>query len=130
GRPPFTGRSPPALLAAQVTEVPRPIQNLRPSVPPMLGTLVMRCMEKHAADRPSVADELLHSIDALTTPSSGSIPTTELRPAHRSTGEPAAAGIRGSSWPRVGAVAAGILALGALYLVVGNRNQEAGNASG
>src|SRR5690606_31358787 len=37
GRPPFTGRSPQALLAAQVTEIPLPIQNLRPSVPPMLG---------------------------------------------------------------------------------------------
>src|SRR5690606_41138264 len=56
GRPPFTGRSPQALLAAQVTEIPLPIQNLRPSVPPMIGTLVMRCLEKHAADRPSVAD--------------------------------------------------------------------------
>jgi len=130
GRPPFTGRSPQALLAAQVTEIPLPIQNLRPSVPPMLGTLVMRCLEKHAADRPSVADELLHSLDTLTTPSGGSIPTTQVRTAPRSGGEPVTSGARGSPWTKLVVVAAGILVLGALYLGVGNRGRNAGNPSG
>ncbi|HET8648428.1 MAG TPA: protein kinase [Gemmatimonadales bacterium] len=75
GRPPFTGRTPQAILAAQVTETPIAIQSLRPSMPAALAALVMRCLEKHAADRPSVADEILHSLDAMATPASGSTPT-------------------------------------------------------
>src|SRR5688572_964829 len=82
GKPPFTGRSPQALFAAHVNEPPVPVQALRPSVPPALAALVMRCLEKHAADRPTQADEILHALDTMSTPSGGSQPTTEM-PARR-----------------------------------------------
>ena len=65
GQPPFAGRSPQALLAAQVVEAPEPITRRRPSIPPALAALVMRSLEKRAADRPQTADELVRSLDAI-----------------------------------------------------------------
>ena len=79
GRPPFSGRSPQAILAAQVSEAPEHVLKLRPSLPPSLGTLIMRCLEKHAADRPQTAGEVIHTLDAITTPSGGSAPTSALK---------------------------------------------------
>ena len=78
GRPPFAGRSPQAILAAQVAEVPEQVLKLRPSLPPALAALVMRCLEKHPADRPQTAAEIVHALDAITTPTGGSEPTTAL----------------------------------------------------
>lgn len=75
GRQLFSGRSPQAMLAAQAVEMPEAIEKHRPSVSPVLSTLVMRTLEKHAADRPQTADELLHILDALATPSGGMTPT-------------------------------------------------------
>jgi TolB-like protein/Flp pilus assembly protein TadD/tRNA A-37 threonylcarbamoyl transferase component Bud32 len=75
GRPPFAGRSPQAMLAAHVTEAPELIQKLRPALPPALAALIMRCLEKHPADRPQSAAEIVHSLDAVHTPSGGMQPT-------------------------------------------------------
>ena len=88
GRPPFSGRSPQAILAAQVTEAPEPVQRLRPSLPPALSALIMRCLEKRAADRPQSAAEVVHALDAITTPSGGTqpampMPSGEAAPASR-----------------------------------------------
>ncbi|MGK2935807.1 MAG: protein kinase domain-containing protein [Gemmatimonadaceae bacterium] len=80
GSTPFSGRSPQAMLAAQVTETPDPVSKLRPTIPPMLADLVMWCLEKRPADRPQSAAEVMHELDALSTPSGGMAPTT----AHRS----------------------------------------------
>ena len=79
GRPPFAGRSPQAVLAAQVSETPESVQKLRSSLPVALSALVMRCLEKHPADRPQSAIEVVHALDAITTPSGGSAPTTAQR---------------------------------------------------
>ncbi|HEU4878305.1 MAG TPA: protein kinase [Gemmatimonadaceae bacterium] len=76
GTTPFSGRSPQATLAAHVTENPEPITRRRNTVPPMLSALVMRCLEKHAADRPQTATSVMHELDALNTPSGGTNPTT------------------------------------------------------
>ena len=76
GKSPFTGRSPQAVLAAQVTEDPVPIQTLRPSTPAILANLVARCLEKHAIDRPATAEEVLHILDSMATPSGGLVPTS------------------------------------------------------
>jgi eukaryotic-like serine/threonine-protein kinase len=75
GRPPFTGSSPQAVLAAQVTQRPDPVTRYRASVPPALSTMVMRCLEKSPADRYQSADELLHLLEAMATPSGGTAPT-------------------------------------------------------
>ena len=76
GRPPFAGANAQALLAAHVTQVPENVSQLRPAVPPGLNTVVMRCLEKRAADRWQQAKELLPHLDFLMTPSTGgTLPT-------------------------------------------------------
>nr|MBA3646561.1 serine/threonine protein kinase [Gemmatimonadaceae bacterium] len=78
GRQLFSGRSPQAMLAAQAIETPEPVEKLRPTVPPILAALVMRSLEKHAADRPQSADEMLNVVQGLATPSGGLTPTMSL----------------------------------------------------
>jgi eukaryotic-like serine/threonine-protein kinase len=78
GRPPFLGASPQAIVAAQLTETPTPLAQLRPSVPPPLATVIMRCLEKRPADRPQSAAELLRGLEALI--SEGEVATTQIRP--------------------------------------------------
>ena len=75
GRQVFSARSPQAMLAAHVTEKPEPIDKRRPSVPPALSSLVMRSLEKHAADRPQSAGEMLADLEAAVTPSGATAPT-------------------------------------------------------
>ena len=75
GKQLFSGRSPQAMLAAQAIEVPEPVEKWRPTVPPVLAALVMRSLEKHAADRPQSADEMLNVLQGLMTPSGGTTPT-------------------------------------------------------
>ena len=74
GRPPFLGGSPQALLMAQVTQAPEPVSVHRPSVPPALASVIMRCLEKRAADRWQSAAEIIPHLDAALTPS-GTQPT-------------------------------------------------------
>jgi serine/threonine-protein kinase len=76
GRPPFTGTSSQQILAAHVTETPEPVTKHRPSVPPALAHLVMKCLEKKPADRWQKIDELVPLLEALATPSGGITPTS------------------------------------------------------
>jgi eukaryotic-like serine/threonine-protein kinase len=69
GQTPFGGRTPQGLLAAHVTEPPEPVLRRRPSLPPGLAALVMRCLEKRPADRPQTAAEVVHALDDVTPPS-------------------------------------------------------------
>ena len=108
GRPPFAGRSPQAILAAQVSEMPEHVQKLRPALPAPLATLIMRCLEKHPADRPQSAGEIIHALDAITTPSGGSEPTSALRSVTTASGSSAT---RGASRSRIGIVVAAIALL-------------------
>ena len=74
GRPPFSGVSAQQLLAAHMTERPVAVSTQRPSVPPALNALVMKCLEKQPADRWQTAAELLPELTALaTTSGSGSV---------------------------------------------------------
>ncbi len=75
GRPPFTGATPQHVLAAQVTEAPQPVTKRRATVPAALAALVMRCLEKSPADRWQSAEDLLHQLEAMATPSGGNTPT-------------------------------------------------------
>ncbi len=74
GRPPFTGTTPQMVLSAHVTEAPESITKYRESVPPALAQLVMKCLEKKPADRWQSADDLLTQLEALATPSGGTVP--------------------------------------------------------
>jgi serine/threonine-protein kinase len=119
GQPPFSGRSPQALLAAQVTEQPEPVERRRPAVPEPLGWMVMRCLEKHPADRPQSAHEIVLVLDALSTPSVGSLPTVQARVRSRTD-------MRRTRRRRQAAVAAAVTAgLAALLLF----RQDYGNTS-
>ena len=65
GQPPFVGRGPGALIAAQISETPEPVERRRPTVPHALASLVMRCLAKRPADRPQSATELVDTLDGL-----------------------------------------------------------------
>jgi eukaryotic-like serine/threonine-protein kinase len=84
GRPPFTAPTAQALLAAQITQTPEPVSQHRRTVPPALNAVIMRCLEKRPADRWQSAAELIPQLDAMSTPSSGTLPVTA--PAVISTG--------------------------------------------
>lgn len=110
GRPPFVGMTPQQVLAAHVTQTPEPCTTSRPTVPPALNALVMRCLEKRPADRPQRADEIVSQLEAMATPSSGMQPTTAVRP------EPPAAVAPSRRIPRPALIAAGVVAAAvALY---------------
>ncbi|HET7470651.1 MAG TPA: serine/threonine-protein kinase, partial [Gemmatimonadales bacterium] len=108
GSPPFTGRSPQAVLGAHLVSVPEPVTKHRPGLPPGLSAMIMRCLQKHAADRPQTAGDLMAMLDTLTTPSGGTvpiIPTTQ--PMRRSSG---AAARQGRQWGTITAVGVALLA--------------------
>ncbi len=63
GAPPFQGRTPQALLAAQLTEPPAPLATRRYDVPQALAAIIMKCLEKDAAHRPRSADEVVRALD-------------------------------------------------------------------
>ena len=76
----FGRSSPQAMMAAHAVERPAPLASKRPSVPPALSALVMRALEKQAADRPQSAEEMLNVLDQLATPGGGSIATVRPPP--------------------------------------------------
>jgi serine/threonine-protein kinase len=110
GQPPFTGTTPQAVLASHVGRAPVPVTDHREAVPPALAQLVMRCLEKKAADRWQSAEELVPVLDALATPSggltaTGMTPTPQPRP--------------GAQRLKVGAaVLVGVIMVGALGLAL------------
>jgi len=65
GEPPFRGASVQALIGAQLTRLPAPLAELRPTVPSALAMVIHRCLEKRPADRFQSAEELIAALDAL-----------------------------------------------------------------
>ena len=116
GRTPFTAPTPQALLAAHITQAPEPVTRHRPAVPAPLNALVMRCLEKHAADRWQSAAEVVSQLEAMSTPSGG-MPPAGATPAISSGTEES---IRRGHPARVAvlfaAAAAGVL--GVIYLLL------------
>jgi len=107
GAPPFTGRSPQAVLGAHLVSIPEPVTHHRPGLPPGLSALIMRCLQKHAADRPQTAGDLMAMLDTLTTPSGGTVPIiATTQPVRRLSGAVAQQGRRWGTIVAVGAAAA------------------------
>ncbi|MEX0908701.1 MAG: serine/threonine-protein kinase, partial [Gemmatimonadaceae bacterium] len=75
GRPPFTGQTAQAILAAHVTGTVEPVTAGRPAVTALLNHVVMKCLEKNPADRWQTADELVPMLEQAATPSGGMTPT-------------------------------------------------------
>jgi serine/threonine-protein kinase len=71
GQSPFVGTSPQATMAAQLTRVPDPLDTVRDDVPPVLATVIMRCLEKLPEHRPQTANALLDELDGVSTPPGG-----------------------------------------------------------
>jgi eukaryotic-like serine/threonine-protein kinase len=65
GSLPFGGRSMQATLVAHAVEKPEPVERRRPGIPHPLASMIMQCLEKHPADRPQTATELLTTLDAV-----------------------------------------------------------------
>jgi len=65
GVTPFTGESRQALLTAHLAERPVPLSVHHRGVPAALDALVMRLLEKQAADRPGSAAEVSAALDGL-----------------------------------------------------------------
>ena len=86
GRPPFTGHTAQEVLAAHMTRPPEPIRNFRGNVAPAVETIVLRCLEKHPADRWQSISELVSQLEPLATPSGGMTPMTGRPLATRSAG--------------------------------------------
>ncbi|HUG28193.1 MAG TPA: serine/threonine-protein kinase [Gemmatimonadales bacterium] len=79
GRPPFQHATMQGLIAAHVTTAPERLSVHRASVPPALEALVMRCLEKRAADRWQSAEEIVAQLENL--PISGANTPTAMAPA-------------------------------------------------
>ena len=105
GSPPFHGRTPQALLAAQLTELPPPLPSRRYDVPVALSDLVMQCLEKDPADRPRNASELLRVLESPEATSGPVAATPEARSRKR-----------WQFWMTSLTTSLGVAALGALVL--------------
>jgi tRNA A-37 threonylcarbamoyl transferase component Bud32/tetratricopeptide (TPR) repeat protein len=67
GHPPFEAKTPQRLLAAHMGETPKPVTDERPDTPPELARLVSQCLEKEPDARPRTADQMLATLDAIST---------------------------------------------------------------
>ena len=67
GQPVFPNRSAQRMLAAHMSEAPRPIGELRADVPTTLDDVVMRCLAKDPSERPQSATDVVRVLDAITT---------------------------------------------------------------
>ena len=77
GRHPFADRtSVLALIGAQLTQVPAPIDTVRPGLPASLAAVVTSCLAKDPAARPADAAAVLEAIDAIAVTPSAPQPRT------------------------------------------------------
>jgi len=74
GESPFTGPSPQATMAAQLTRDPEPLYQCCPGVPQALSAIIMQCLAKNPEERPPTAEALMSALDSITT-SSGDVKT-------------------------------------------------------
>ena len=104
------------MLAAHITQAPEPVARYRPAVSPALNGLLMRCLEKRAADRWQSAAELLGQLEAAATPSGGLTPSGTMPVVSSGTEE----AIRRSHPARVALLfaVASVAVLGIVYLLV------------
>jgi hypothetical protein len=126
GEPPFTGNSPHAILGAHIVALPRPITTVRPGLPPLLGHIVMKCLEKRPADRPQSAEEIIRALDALATPTGGTVPLPAISGPHGTGSVPARSPLR----RRLLALAAVAVALAAAGVAVVWRRSDAPDRAG
>jgi serine/threonine-protein kinase len=64
GTPPFHGRTPQAILAAQISEAPPPLAARRSDIPAALVEILMQCLEKDPSHRPKSAGEITRRLES------------------------------------------------------------------
>jgi serine/threonine protein kinase len=75
GVPPFAGSNTAALLVKHLTEIPRPIREVRPDVPDDLVAIINRLLQKNPADRFQDAASVVKALDFPDSiPSAPSVP--------------------------------------------------------
>lgn len=97
GKSPFSGISPQATLAAQLTQMPHAPHLATTGIPEPLSVVIMHCLEKDANKRPATAQALLAELDALAPMSGASV--SALTPG------------RSKRWPLLAAAAVVLLAV-------------------
>src|SRR5688572_297687 len=117
GEAPFTGSSPAATMAAQLTRDPAPLATIRPDVPAALSEIVTRCLSKDPEGRPESAEALLAQLEEL--PRDPSTPT-------RSVAVPRGRRIAGRLAAIIGISA--IASVAAIATYVAQRNGGSGSA--
>src|SRR5213075_1347284 len=65
GQPVFANRTAQRMLAAHMSEAPRPIAELRGDVPAPLAELVMRCLSKDPGERPQSANDIVRVLETI-----------------------------------------------------------------
>jgi serine/threonine-protein kinase len=63
GEPPFIANSTPAILVKHISERPTPVEQRRADVPPDLGAVIMRLLEKDPANRLPNASAVVNALD-------------------------------------------------------------------
>jgi len=131
GVQPFSGSSPQATMAAQLTRMPTPLEEACPGVPPQLASLVMRLLAKHPDERPATAAAALAELESFTTPTA-TIPSGAASVAAPASGEGTVPLAPPPARRRLGAMLAGaaVLALVVTGVVIargvgGSRAQSA-----
>ncbi|HEX7123505.1 MAG TPA: protein kinase [Gemmatimonadaceae bacterium] len=71
GTPPFVEAEAHRLILCHLGRDPAPLQQVAPSVPSALATLVMRCLAKSPDDRPQTTSEVVLALESVATPLEG-----------------------------------------------------------
>ncbi len=85
GEPPFTGRTPQAVIARTLTERPRPLSASRDGLPKGLEAVVMQALARSAADRYPTAEVLVTSLQAIAGKATGTPDASPLAAPARAT---------------------------------------------
>ncbi|MDA3963879.1 MAG: serine/threonine-protein kinase [Planctomycetota bacterium] len=119
GKPPFEGATPWATVAAIMSEAPPQLASLRPGLHPDTCALIMACLAKNPAERPSSASALAEQLAALQTGATQPRASTQ---ATMIAAEPSQAATRDPTraWLLPIGIGGGMLALVAAIVLLGN----------
>jgi serine/threonine-protein kinase len=97
GQPPFTGQNARAVLTRSLTEAPRPLHAVKPTLTPALDAVVQRALRKSADERFATAEQFALAIDGMRARTSGTMPAVtsgELEATQVTPAAPAGGGAR------------------------------------
>jgi serine/threonine-protein kinase len=130
GEPPFTGRSPQAVVARSLTERPRPLAATREGLPVGLEEVVGRALSRSAADRYPTATALAESLATVETGAHVSTSSTASSPSTASTASTASTTSTTSTIRRWIIPAVAVLALAVAAVLFLRRPRSAAAPSG